>query len=64
MRIVISIFLGLLALFCGGCSLIFLPVVSQDIGILIPIAGFAVAGLCVWGIVRINRGGSEGGAGR
>lgn len=59
MKTFFSIILGLIALFFGGCSLLFSGLILTDGGppdlLLIWLSGFAIAGLCIWAIVGINR---------
>lgn len=54
MRILGIIILSLIALFAGGCSILFLFDTYIGPNILTAI-GFGVTGLCIWGIYALTR---------
>lgn len=59
MKIIATIFLGLIALFTGGCSIVFAPMLLQgspDIQlVLLWSSGVVVAALAIYAIVILHR---------
>lgn len=53
MKILLAIFLGLIALFTGGCSLFFmlsLGTYDRSSASMIWGSGLLIAGVCIWGV--------------
>lgn len=58
MKIIATIFLTLIALFTGGCSLIFALSRSNEFttgSYVIWGPGLAISALCIWGLIRLHR---------